>query len=90
MKRRDMLGVMGAALGGAAIGWRPDRVAWAGADWKEWRVDGARVNGWLGALSKVGRNPEGGVTRVGFTDADIEGRGYAMEALAGFSSRRYP
>jgi N-carbamoyl-L-amino-acid hydrolase len=38
------------------------------------RVDGARINGHLETLSQYGRNPEGGVSRVAYSDADREAR----------------
>lgn len=42
------------------------------------------------ALSKFGANPEGGVSRVAFSEADIEGRGYITKlmAQAGLDVRR--
>src|SRR5262249_41062380 len=40
-------------------------------EWASWRVDGGRINGWLQELAKFGANPEGGVSRVGFGDADV-------------------
>jgi N-carbamoyl-L-amino-acid hydrolase len=46
--------------------------------WRDWRVDGARVNRHLAELSRFGRNPQGGVSRVSFSPADVEGRQYAM------------
>jgi N-carbamoyl-L-amino-acid hydrolase len=33
------------------------------------------------ALSKFGANPQGGVSRLGFSEADIEGRAYIMELM---------
>jgi N-carbamoyl-L-amino-acid hydrolase len=48
------------------------------AEWRDWRVDGARVNRHLAELSRFGRNPQGGVSRVSFSPADVEGRRYAM------------
>jgi beta-ureidopropionase / N-carbamoyl-L-amino-acid hydrolase len=47
-------------------------------DWKGWRVNGERVNRHLAELSRFGRNPQGGVSRVAFSDADIAGRQYAI------------
>jgi N-carbamoyl-L-amino-acid hydrolase len=44
------------------------------APWQAWRVDGDRVNGWLKELSRFGANPDGGVSRTGFSDADVEAR----------------
>ncbi len=50
-------------------------------DWRELRVNGARVNQHLADLSQYGRNPEGGVSRVSFSDADIAGREFAMRIM---------
>jgi N-carbamoyl-L-amino-acid hydrolase len=49
-----------------------------GDDWHAFRVNGARVNRHLAGLSQFGRNPQGGVSRVAFGDADIAGREFAM------------
>lgn len=40
------------------------------------RPDGARLLGRLQAMSKIGRGPQGGVNRLAYTDADLEGREY--------------
>lgn len=50
-------------------------------DWKRWRVDGARVNGHLQNLSRFGTNPQGGVSRVAFSEADIAGRRFMMDLM---------
>ena len=42
------------------------------------RVDGERLNSTLAELSRFGRTPEGGINRVAYSDADLEGRAYAM------------
>src|SRR6185503_11457229 len=47
-----------------------------GADWKEFRADAKRMGARVGDLSKFGANPEGGVSRVAFSDADVAGRKY--------------
>ena len=39
-------------------------------------VDSQRLQGTLERLSEFGRNPEGGVTRIGFSEADLAARGY--------------
>ena len=39
-------------------------------------VNGERIRQHITALSKFGANPEGGVSRVAFSDADIAGRKY--------------
>src|SRR5262245_20368725 len=44
------------------------------------RVDGARINQHLAALSEFGKNPQGGVSRVAYTEFDRQGR----EAVLGW------
>jgi N-carbamoyl-L-amino-acid hydrolase len=44
-------------------------------------VDGARVNAQLAALAEFGKNPQGGVSRVAYGDADRQGRAYVMDLL---------
>jgi N-carbamoyl-L-amino-acid hydrolase len=73
--RRDFLRVSAAALGGLAF---PRAVQ---GDWKRWRVNGARVNQHLIELSRFGANPQGGVSRVAFTQADLDGRAFAMDLM---------
>ncbi|HEV2989366.1 MAG TPA: Zn-dependent hydrolase, partial [Candidatus Angelobacter sp.] len=45
------------------------------------RVDGARIVQHLQALSEFGKNPQGGVSRVAYTPADLQGREYAMRLM---------
>src|SRR5438093_13247756 len=40
------------------------------------RVNGARIADHLTALSQFGKNPQGGVSRVAFSEADRHGREY--------------
>lgn len=40
------------------------------------RINGARITGHLTALSQYGRNPQGGVSRVAYSEADRQGREY--------------
>jgi len=42
------------------------------------RVNGARLQRHLESLSQYGKNPQGGVSRVAYTDADKQGREYVM------------
>ncbi len=42
------------------------------------RVNGARLNSHLKALSEFGKNPQGGVSRVAYSEADRRGREYVM------------
>ena len=45
------------------------------------RVQGARIHGHLQALSEFGKNPQGGVSRVAYSEADLQGRQYAMRLM---------
>src|SRR5262249_58815010 len=45
------------------------------------RVNGQRVNGRLRELSEFGKNPQGGVSRLAYSDADLKGREYAMKLM---------
>ncbi len=45
------------------------------------RVNGQRITDHLTALSKLGANPQGGVSRVAYTEADREGRAYAVSLM---------
>src|SRR5207253_340814 len=42
------------------------------------RVDGARLNRHLVELSRFGANPQGGVTRLAYSDADRQAREYVL------------
>ncbi|HYW74632.1 MAG TPA: M20 family metallo-hydrolase [Pyrinomonadaceae bacterium] len=42
------------------------------------RVNGARLNQHLAALAEFGKNPQGGVSRVAYSEADRQGREYVM------------
>src|SRR2546423_12530890 len=42
------------------------------------RVDGARLNRHLAELSRFGANPQGGVTRLAYSDADRQAREYVF------------
>jgi len=45
------------------------------------RVNGQRIDDRLGALSKFGANPQGGVSRVAYSEADLQGRKYAITLM---------
>jgi N-carbamoyl-L-amino-acid hydrolase len=47
----------------------------------QFRVNGERVNDHLRELSEFGKNPQGGVSRVAYSDADLKGREYAMKLM---------
>src|SRR6185295_8288001 len=42
------------------------------------RVNGARINSHLAALGEFGKNAQGGVSRVAYSEADLRGREYVM------------
>lgn len=72
----------GASLGSALLAPRaagltvPGRRSGASAAASLPTVDGERLNRTLRELSRFGRTPEGGISRVAFSDADLEGRAY--------------
>jgi beta-ureidopropionase / N-carbamoyl-L-amino-acid hydrolase len=45
------------------------------------RVNGARLNEQLRALAEFGKNPEGGISRVAYSEADLQARAYATRLL---------
>jgi N-carbamoyl-L-amino-acid hydrolase len=45
------------------------------------RVNGQRVNAHLAGLSQFGKTPEGGTHRLAYSDADRQGREYAMTLM---------
>jgi len=47
-----------------------------GTDGTKYHVNSARLQGTLEKLSEFGRNPEGGVTRIGFSETDLAAREY--------------
>lgn len=46
-------------------------------------VDGARLNRRLTRLARFGANPQGGISRVAFSDADLEARAWVSELMRG-------
>jgi N-carbamoyl-L-amino-acid hydrolase len=45
------------------------------------RVNGTRLNAHLSELGQFGRNPQGGVSRLAYSDADRQARAYAMDLM---------
>jgi len=45
------------------------------------RVNGQRIMQHIQALAEFGKNPQGGVSRVAYTEADRQGREYAMRLM---------
>src|ERR1043166_2225229 len=52
-----------------------------GAEWKNFRADVNRLEKRIRELSAFGANREGGVSRVAFSDADVEGRKYIRSLM---------
>src|SRR4029077_10505418 len=52
-----------------------------GADRKNFRADAKRMEERIKELSQFGANREGGVSRVAFSDADVEGRKYIRSLM---------
>jgi N-carbamoyl-L-amino-acid hydrolase len=44
-------------------------------------VNGARLNTHLKEIAEFGKNPQGGVSRVAYSQADVQGREYAMRLM---------
>ena len=52
-------------------------------------VDGSRIMERLQAMSMIGRSPLGGINRIAYSDADVQGRDYVMGLMrsAGLATR---
>jgi N-carbamoyl-L-amino-acid hydrolase len=70
MNRREFNRAVLAAVGGSVIA--------SGQTGQNIRVNGPRIVEHLTALSQFGKNPQGGVSRVAFSEADRQGREYVM------------
>ena len=84
MKRRDFsrsLAAAAAAAAVAAVAALPVTPAGAGPARRSPRVNGERLNGWLTAIGEFGKNPQGGVTRLAYGDADLAARAYTMQLM---------
>jgi len=88
MNRRDFgrttVGAMGALALGRLGALTPAAPAWraaAGVRDPSLRVNGARLNGWLAELSQFGGNPQGGVSRTAYSEADRQGRAYVRRLM---------
>ncbi|MGA2589797.1 MAG: M20 family metallo-hydrolase [Bryobacteraceae bacterium] len=47
----------------------------------KFHINSSRLQGTLEKLSEFGRNPEGGVTRIGYSDTDLAARKYVTELM---------
>src|SRR5215813_1047231 len=79
MNRRDFnaMAVTGAAT--ALFGRLTDGLPLNVALQPDLRVNAERINAHLAALGEFGKNPEGGVSRVAYSDADKAARAKVME-----------
>ena len=78
MDRRDFSRTMASALGLSALGPR----ALHGAFLQPRPVINApRLQGWLRDMSQLGAREDGGVDRVAFSDADVEGRAFVRSLM---------
>ena len=79
MHRRDFTRSLAAALAAGLTGATPlGAASRARATQAPPRVNGKRLNDNLAALSQFGRNPQGGVTRLGYSDADKQAREFLI------------
>jgi N-carbamoyl-L-amino-acid hydrolase len=72
MNRREFHHTL--ALGAAALFVPHDRAI-------EVRINAERINRHLRELAEFGKNPQGGVSRVAYTDFDKQGREYVMQRM---------
>jgi N-carbamoyl-L-amino-acid hydrolase len=82
--RRTFVRVAAGALTAATAGLARARPAGGEvpeAGGRTWRVDAGRLERRLRDLSRFGANPQGGVSRVAFSPADVEGRAFTMEMM---------
>ncbi len=81
MNRRAFSHQLVTALGALAVTPRVSRLFAASMRHDTPRINGDRLNLHLRELAEFGKNPQGGVSRVGYTDADKQGREYAMRCM---------
>lgn len=76
MNRRQFTGTLAGAFAGALL---PGMRGFAGTGRAE--INAARLNARLKELSAFGANPQGGVSRVAYSEADRAGRAYVMDVM---------
>ncbi|MFZ0751526.1 MAG: M20 family metallo-hydrolase [Pyrinomonadaceae bacterium] len=74
MNRREFGFVLAVATGGVMLR-RARAIAQSSGTL---RVNGARLNQHISELAEFGKNPQGGVTRLAYSEADARGREYVM------------
>jgi N-carbamoyl-L-amino-acid hydrolase len=81
MNRRVFSHQLVTALGAFAVAPSASRFYAAAPRGDVTRINGDRLNLHLRELAEFGKNPQGGVSRVGYTEADKQGREYAMRCM---------
>jgi N-carbamoyl-L-amino-acid hydrolase len=85
LSRRDFNRTLAAGVGAAASSLHVSRLAAAGpgqsAQFASLRVDGARLNRHLTDLRRFGGTPDGGTSRLAYTDADLQAREYVQRLM---------
>ncbi len=79
MRRRQFAGLAGAAVSSAVLP-RSLRAALSLAGSPA--INAERLNAHLTALARFGKNPQGGVSRVAYSDADVQARAYVRSLMA--------
>ena len=80
MNRRQFSGALMSALGASAV---LPGVLSAALLREQPLVNGPRLHQWLREMSRFGAREDGGVDRVAFSDANIEGRAYVRSLMEG-------
>ena len=78
MDRRTFAGVVAGAVAGVALDRRPLHAL---ARLRPTPLNAARLNANIMALSAFGANPQGGVSRTAYSDADRAGRAFVMDLM---------
>ena len=68
---------VGLAVLTVALPWTADTQA-AASSGQSRHINAERLQGTLEKLSEFGRNPEGGVTRLGFSQTEMDARAYVI------------
>ena len=71
--RAIALSVLGAVVGSTA---------YAADVSKLLQINGSRLNEHISALAEIGKNPQGGVSRIAYTEADLKGREYVIGLMS--------
>src|SRR3984893_10951739 len=79
-KSKTVAVCIGLAVLTGTFPWVPDTQA-AASSGQSRHINAQRLQGNLEKLSEFGRNPEGGVTRLGFSQAEMDARTYVMGVM---------